>query len=205
MKPDEAFYIPCGHDYLGAPRQLKPCYVLDRLKPVLGRPEIKKIGQNIKYDWMVLRRHGVELSGVAFDTMLESYLINPSKRTHGLDQIALGYLGHKMISYEDVTGKGKNAVLFSKVPIDQAVPYACEDADITLIAHNFFEPMIKKEGLSTLLETVEMPLVPVLMDMEMRGITVDKDMLRVTVRNLLNTSLNSLKKTSIHLPEKNLI
>ncbi|MCJ7773637.1 MAG: DNA polymerase I [Desulfobacterales bacterium] len=183
VKPDEAFYIPCGHDYLGAPKQLAVSYVLDALKSVLENPKIKKIGQNIKYDWVVLKRHGANLSGVAFDTMLESYLINPSKRTHGLDQIALGYLGHKMISYEEVTGKGKNAVVFSKVPIDKAVPYACEDADITLMAHHFLEPMIKKEGLLKLLETVEMPLVPVLMDMEMRGITVDKDMLRATSKS----------------------
>ncbi|MBW2179084.1 MAG: DNA polymerase I [Deltaproteobacteria bacterium] len=178
INPDEAYYIPCGHNYLGAPKQLELDYTLDTLKPVLENPKIKKIGQNIKYDWIVLKRHGVHLSGVAFDTMLESYLINPSKRTHSLDQIAINLLGHKMISYEDVAGKGKKAIEFSKVPIDKAVPYACEDADITLIAHKHLEPMIKKEGLSKLLETVEMPLVPVLMDMEMRGIVVDKDRLR---------------------------
>jgi DNA polymerase-1 len=177
VKPDEAFYIPCRHDYLGAPKQLDLNFTLDALKPVLENPEIKKIGQNIKYDWMVLKRHGVNLAGVAFDTMLESYLTNPSKRTHGLDQIALSLLGHKMISYADVAGKGKKAVVFSKVPIDTAVPYACEDADITLMAHHLLEPMIKKEGLSKLLETVEMPLVPVLMNMEMRGIVLDKDRL----------------------------
>jgi len=166
INPDEAYYIPCGHNYLGAPKQLELDYTLDTLKPVLENPKIKKIGQNIKYDWIVLKRHGVHLSGVAFDTMLESYLINPSKRTHSLDQIAINLLGHKMISYEDVAGKGKKAIEFSKVPIDKAVPYACEDADITLIAHKHLEPMIKKEGLSKLLETVEMPLVPVLMDMD---------------------------------------
>lgn len=193
VKQDEAFYIPCGHDYLGAPKQLTVSDVLDALKSVLENPNIKKIGQNIKYDWVVLKRHGADLSGVAFDTMLESYLINPSKRTHGLDQIALGYLGHKMISYEEVTGKGKNAVIFSKVPVDTAVPYACEDADITLIAHNMLEPMIRKEGLLTLLETVEMPLVPVLMDMEMRGITVDKDMLRATSKSF-ESQLEQLEK-----------
>jgi len=178
IKPDEAYYIPCGHNYLGAPKQLELDHTLDTLKSVLENPKIKKIGQNIKYDWIVLKRHGVHLSGVAFDTMLESYLINPSKRTHSLNQISLNLLGHKMISYEDVAGKGKKAIAFSKVLIDKAVPYACEDADITLIAHKHLEPMIKKEGLSKLLETVEMPLVPVLMDMEMRGIVVDKDRLR---------------------------
>lgn len=193
IKPDEAYYIPCGHNYLGAPKQLELDYTLDTLKPVLENPKIKKIGQNIKYDWIVLKRHGVHLSGVAFDTMLESYLINPSKRTHSLDQIAINLLGHKMISYEDVAGKGKKAIEFSKVPIDKAVPYACEDADITLIAHKHLEPMIKKEGLSKLLETVEMPLVPVLMDMEMRGIVVDKDRLRENSASFGN-QLEQLKK-----------
>ena len=108
--------------------------MLQRLKPVLENPEIKKVGQNIKYDWMVLSRHGINLEGVAFDTMLASYLLNPSKRAHDLDQIALDFLEHKTISYQEVAGKGKNAVLFSQVPLDKAIPYACEDADITLMA-----------------------------------------------------------------------
>ncbi|MGD8702528.1 MAG: 5'-3' exonuclease H3TH domain-containing protein, partial [Desulfosarcina sp.] len=148
LTPAEAWYIPVGHNYLGAPEQLSPAVVLDRLVPVLSNPKIEKVGQNIKYDWMVLRRHGADLEGVLFDTMVASYLINPGKRAHGLDQIALDYLGHKNISYSAVAGKGKQAVTFDQVTIDKAVPYACEDADMTLAAHDVFIPLLKKSGLT---------------------------------------------------------
>ncbi|MBU2520770.1 MAG: DNA polymerase I [Proteobacteria bacterium] len=179
VKADEAFYIPCAHEYKDAPKQLKLDEVLKRLKPVLENHKIKKIGQNIKYDWIVLLRHGIRLSGVIFDTMLASYLINPSKRAHNLDQIALDFLDHKTISYEEVAGKGKNASCFSKVSLEKAVPYACEDADITLMAYNVLMPMLKDMGLEELFEKVEMPLVPVLMKMEMTGINVDREKLMI--------------------------
>lgn len=179
VKADEAFYIPCAHEYEDAPKQLKLDEVLKRLKPVLENHKIKKIGQNIKYDWIVLLRHGIRLSGVIFDTMLASYLINPSKRAHNLDQIALDFLDHKTISYEEVAGKGKNASCFSKVSLEKAVPYACEDADITLMAYNVLMPMLKDMGLEELFEKVEMPLVPVLMKMEMTGINVDREKLMI--------------------------
>ncbi len=169
----QAVYIPCAHNYLGAPKQLDLKTVLDRLRPVLENPEIEKIGQNIKYDWMVLARHGINLAGVAFDTMLASYLLDPSKRAHNLDQIALDFLGHKTITFEQVAGKGKNAVLFSKVALDKATPYACEDADITLMAYDVLNPKLKELGLDELMASVEMPLVPVLMQMEMRGTGLD--------------------------------
>ncbi|WP_331457535.1 DNA polymerase I [Desulfosarcina ovata] len=177
VKPGEAWYIPVGHNYLGAPEQLPLQTVLDRLQPVLADPAIEKIGQNIKYDWAVLRRHGVELAGVTFDTMVASYLIEPAKRAHGLDQIALDYLGHKNIRYEEVAGKGKNAVTFDQVTIDKAIPYACEDADITLSAHEIFLPRLEADGLSDLMKNVEMPLLPVLLEMEMTGICVDREKL----------------------------
>jgi len=177
VKADQAFYIPCAHNYLGAPPQLGLKLVLAELKPVLENPELKKVGQNIKYDWMVLARHGINLKGVAFDTMLASYLLNPSKRAHNLDQIALDFLDHKTITYEQVAGKGKNALMFSQVPVDRAIPYACEDADITLMARDVLVPGLKELGLEELMETVEMPLVPVLMRMEMRGTGVDVDRL----------------------------
>jgi len=179
VKADEAFYIPCVHEYKDAPKQLKRDEVLKMLKPVLENHKLKKIGQNIKYDWIVLKRHGINLSGVMFDTMLASYLINPSKRAHNLDQIALDFLDHKTISYEEVAGKGKKASCFSRVPLEKAVPYACEDADITLMAYNVLMPMLKDMGLEELFEKVEMPLVPVLMKMEMTGINVDKEKLTV--------------------------
>jgi DNA polymerase-1 len=178
VKPDQAFYIPCGHNYLGAPGQLPLDDVLQQLKPVLENPEVKKVGQNIKYDWMVLARHGVDLAGVVFDTMLASYLLNPSKRAHNLDQIALDFLNHKTITYEQVAGKGKNAVPFSMVSLEKAVPYACEDADITFMAREVLIPRLKQLGLDELLAEVEMPLVPVLMRMEMHGARIDTRRLR---------------------------
>ena len=178
MKADEAFYIPCAHDYPDVPEQLALKDVIHLLKPVLENPDIKKVGQNIKYDWIVLDRHGINLEGVVFDTMLASYLINPSKRAHNLDQIALDFLDHKTITYKEVVGKGKNASGFAQVAIEKAVPYACEDADITLMAYHVLGPELNKSGLTELLEKVEMPLMPVLMRMEMNGICVNKDKLR---------------------------
>ena len=155
VKPDEAFYIPVAHDYENAPRQLNISAVLKKLKPVLKNPKIKKIGQNIKYDWMVLLRHGVHLAGVAFDTMLASYLINPSKRTHGLDQIALDLFGYKTIGFGDLVGKGKGASVFNEVVLEKAVPYACEDADLTLAAQHVLKSNLEEIGLLHLFETVE--------------------------------------------------
>jgi len=178
VKANQAYYIPCRHNYLGAPDQLKLQDVLDKLKPVLENPQIKKIGQNIKYDWIVLERNGINLAGVVFDTMLASYLLNPSKRAHNLDQIALDFLGHKTITYEQVAGKGKKAMLFSQVPLDKAVPYACEDADITLMVRDVLLPKLKELGLDELMTSVEMPLVPVLMRMEMRGAGINVERLQ---------------------------
>jgi DNA polymerase-1 len=177
LQANEAFYIPCAHDYIGAPRQLPLAEVLNLLRPVLEDPAIKKVGQNIKYDWIVLSRHGVTLEGVAFDTMVASYLLNPSKRAHNLDQIALDFLGHKTISFQEVAGKGKNALSFNQVLLEKAVPYACEDADITLMAKDELTPRLEEIGLNDLMENVEMPLVPVLMRMEMQGTCVDIDRL----------------------------
>lgn len=178
VRDDEAFYIPVGHRYLGVPDQLAAEEVLQTLKAVLENPELKKIGQNIKYDWLVLGRSGIELEGVAFDTMLASYLLNPSKRAHNLDQIALDFLGHKTITYQDVAGKGKSARTFDQVPLEEAVPYACEDADITLMARNVLDDELQAIGLGALMNEVEMPLVPVLMRMEKKGVRVDRGKLR---------------------------
>ena len=190
MKADEAFYIPCAHNYPDVPQQLALKDVVDFLKPVLENSGFKKIGQNIKYDWIVLYRHGINLKGVVFDTMLASYLINPSKRAHNLDQIALDFLDHKTITYKEVVGKGKSASGFEQVALDKAVPYACEDADITLMAYHVLGPELNKSGLTELLEKVEMPLVPVLMRMEMNGICVNKDKLN----NLSKTFETKLKQ-----------
>ena len=178
IEPHEAYYIPCGHRYLGAPTHMTCKDVLDTLKPILANPAIGKIGQNIKYDWMVLSRHGVDLQGVCFDTMVASYLLNPSKRSHSLDQIAMDFLGHKTITYAEVVGKGSKKAGFEVVPVEQAIPYAAEDADITLMAYEALRPQLEDLGLMDLFDTVEMPLIPVLLRMEMSGITVDQDRLR---------------------------
>lgn len=193
-KADEAFYIPCAHDYPDVPEQLGLKDVIDRLRPVLENRDIKKIGQNIKYDWIVLDRHGINLKGVVFDTMLASYLINPSKRAHNLDQIALDFLDHRTITYKEVTGKGKNASGFAQVPIEKAVPYACEDADITLMACNVLGTELSKAGLTELFEKVEMPLVPVLMRMEMNGIGLNKDKLH-SLSKTFEIKLETLEKS----------
>ncbi|HPA14460.1 MAG TPA: DNA polymerase I [Desulfobacterales bacterium] len=177
ITPDQAFYIPCAHNYPGSPEQLEIAEVLNRLKPVLENPGIKKVGQNIKYDWMVLFRHGVNLAGVMFDTMLASYLINPSKRAHSLEQIAMDFLDHRCITFQEVAGKGKNAS-FARVCLEKAVPYACEDADVTLKAYHVLWPILREIGLLELFEKVEMPLVRTLMDMEMRGVLVDTEKLQ---------------------------
>jgi DNA polymerase-1 len=177
MKPDEAFYIPLAHDYPEAPAQLEFEKVLNQLKPVLENPDVKKVGQNIKYDWMVLKRHGINLGGVVFDTMLASYLINPSKRAHNLDQIALDFLDHKTITYKEISGKGQKDVSFAEIPLEKAIPYSCEDADITLMAYQVLMPLIENAGLMELYNNVELPLVPVLMNMEMAGVCVDRDKL----------------------------
>ncbi|PQP32942.1 DNA polymerase I, partial [Desulfobacteraceae bacterium SEEP-SAG10] len=160
------------------PDQLELKTVLNLLKPVLENPDIKKIGQNIKYDWIVLKHYDINLAGVVFDTMLASYLINPSKRAHNLDQIALDFLDHKTITYQDVTGKGKKSISFAEVPLEKAGPYSCEDADIAFMAYHVLKPMLEKLDLMELMENVEMPLVPVLMKMEMTGICVNRDKLR---------------------------
>lgn len=177
-EPHHAVYIPCGHRYIGAPAQLSLETLREHLQPLLADETIGKVGQNIKYDWTVLRRHGFTLAGVRFDTMLGSYLLDPSKRAHNLDQIALDFLGHKTITYAEVAGKGKGAVTFDQVTLERAVPYACEDADITLRAYEVLRPRLEALGLMPLLEQVEMPLVPVLMDMEMAGVRLDREKLR---------------------------
>ncbi len=176
-EPNAAAYIPCGHRYIGVPDQIPREVVLARLKPVLEDASIAKVGQNIKYDWTVFRRHGVDLAGVAFDTMLGSYLLNPSKRAHNLDQIALDFLDHQNITFADVAGKGKGALTFDQVTLEQAVPYACEDADITLRAYEVLRPQLDALGLMELMAQVEMPLVPVLMEMEMTGVRLDQQKL----------------------------
>ena len=201
-QPHEAFYIPCGHSYLGVPDQLPRARVLEVLRPVLEDPAVAKVGQNIKYDLIVLARHGVQVAGIVFDTMIASYLINPSKRGHNLDQIALDFLDHQTITYAEVAGKGAAAVTFDKVTLDKAVPYACEDADVTWMACEVLRPRLEKAGLAHLMDTVELPLVPVLVRLEMKGICVDRRVLEGLSREF-QTELEQIEQDIHRLAGEN--
>jgi len=166
------FYVPLGHTD-DTPQIGKPD-ILRILGPVLADPDLHKAGQNIKYDMIVLARYGMPLNGVVFDSMIASYLLNPTRRGHGLDQIALDLFGYKMVSYEEITGKGKDQIGFQEVPATDALFYAAEDADLTFMAYQRFSEHLEKQGLSDLMAEIEVPLIPVLADMEMTGFRVDK-------------------------------
>jgi DNA polymerase I len=190
-QPDTGFYIPVGHtsDTLQPSRE----DVLRILGPVLADPELCKAGQNIKYDMIVLARYGMPLKGVVFDTMIASYLLNPTSRGHGLDQIAMNLFGYKMVSYEEVTGKGKDQIGFQDVPVADAVFYAAEDADLTLMAFRHYLQELRDQGLLELMETMEVPLISVLADMEMTGFRVDKDALAKLSEDF-ETEMNQLEQ-----------
>ena len=173
VKADEAYYVPCAHKNTGDNVKITFNDAVNSLKPILENNTIKKIGQNIKYDMIVLKRHGISITGIAFDTMVASYLVNPAKRAHGLDQLAMEILNHKTISYEEVAGKGKNEICFSEVPLEKAVPYACEDADITFALYGILEKQLEGTALIDLLTDVELPLLILLAKIEMSGIKVD--------------------------------
>jgi DNA polymerase-1 len=169
----EGWYLPLGHHYLGVPEQLPRALVIDTLRPLLKDPAIKKIGQNIKFDALVLARAGIELQGVETDTMIASYLAQPAAKAHGLDALASDLLGYRTISYSEVTGNGKHQVGFEQVEIDKATIYAAEDADITLRLAEKLLPMVEESGQGRLFREVEMPLVEVLTAMEQHGVRID--------------------------------
>ncbi len=160
-----------------APDQLSRATVLDTLRPLLENPALRKVGQNIKFDMQVLANNGIRLAGLWFDTMLASYVLNPSRTGHGLDTLALEHLNHRMISYSEVTGSGKNQKNFSEVEIADASRYACEDADATWLLRRKFEPLLAADGLDELFHTVEMPLVSILAEMEQCGVLLDSTLL----------------------------
>jgi DNA polymerase-1 len=157
--------------------QLPRNTVLDRLRPLFEDAALRKIGQNIKFDMEVLANNGINLSGVWFDTMLASYVLNPSRQGHGLDVLAQEHLNHRMVSYSDVTGSGKNQKNFSEVAIEAASRYACEDADATWLLRRKFEPLLTASQLDTLFHSLEMPLVPILSAMENHGVLLDSALL----------------------------
>ncbi|MHA7840861.1 MAG: DNA polymerase I [Gammaproteobacteria bacterium] len=179
LEPGKAAYVPFGHDYEDAPQQLSESEVLDTLKPLLEDPLKKKIGHHLKYDKNVLANHSINLQGIAFDSMLESYVLNSAAFRHDMDTLALKYLSKKTISFEEVAGKGAKQKTFNQISLDTAGPYAAEDADITLQLHEKLWPEIKKEKtLQWIFSTIEMPLVPVLSDIECTGVLVDANLLR---------------------------
>ncbi len=184
-EPGRAAYVPFGHSYEGAPKQLAEASVLSALKPLLESETKGKIGQNLKYDMSVLAKYGIRLSGVRYDTMLESYVLDSTATRHDMDSLALKYLSHKTISYEDVAGKGAKQKRFDEVRIDEAGPYAAEDADIALRLHLALWPRLSaEESLRSLFEEIEIPLIAVLSIMERNGVKVDAKMLGKQSREL---------------------
>lgn len=174
IEAGEAAYLPVGHDYPGAPKQLARDWVLERLKPLLEDEAHKKVGQNLKYDMSVLANYGIELRGVAYDTMLESYVLDATATRHDMDSLALNYLHYTTIHFEDIAGKGSKQLTFNQIDIEQASPYAAEDADITLRLHQALWPKLAGEAsLAGLLTKLEIPLVPVLSRIERNGVRID--------------------------------
>jgi DNA polymerase-1 len=178
VEPGAAVYVPLAHEYPGVPEQLPSGDVLRRLKPLLENPAIAKIGQNLKYDIAVLERYGIRPAGIQFDTMLESYVLDSTATRHDMDSLALKYLGHKTVTYEEVTGKGARQRPFNAVEIEPATHYAAEDADIALRLHRQLWPRLAAvPGPRRVFEEIEMPLMPVLARMEKHGVLIDADML----------------------------
>jgi len=171
FKEGEAYYIPVAHKYLGAPKQPDFKSVLERLKPVLQSPKIKKVGQNIKYDYIVLKRAGLEIKDMNFDTMIASYLLNPIRGEHGLKYLALKHLGYKMLSFQELVGDKRT---IAEIEIEKVTGYSCDDADFTLRLKNKFSPLLEKEGLNKIFYELEIPLISVLADMEINGVKVNK-------------------------------
>ncbi len=174
----KAAYLPLSHDYMDAPEQLNAQEVLAKLKPILEDANIKKVGQNLKYDMSILANVGITLRGVEFDTMLESYVFNSVASKHNMDDLALKYLGQKTISFEEIAGKGAKQLTFNQVPLETATTYAAEDADITLRLHQHLWPRLTKSPeLTTVFTDIELPLLSVLSQIERHGVLVDSMLL----------------------------
>jgi len=179
VEAGKAAYVPVSHQYPGAPQQLSREYVLEKLKPLLQDASLKKVGQNLKYDMSILARYGIELKGIAFDTMLESYVLDSTGSRHNMDALAEKYLNHKTIHFEDIAGKGKKQLTFDQIDLQQAGPYAAEDADITLQLHQALWPRLEPEAkLAGLLQDMEVPLLSVLSRIERNGVRIDRGMLK---------------------------
>ena len=174
----KAAYVPVAHDYPGAPEQLSRELVLKKLKPLLENKKPVKVGQNLKYDSHILRRYAITLAGIKNDTMLASYVYNSVASRHDMDSLSLQHLGHRPVSFEDIAGKGAKQLTFNQIGLDEAAPYAAEDADITLRLHDkLWGEVSKEKSLLSVLTEIELPLLPILVDMEQRGVQIDAHLL----------------------------
>lgn len=180
LEADKAYYIAINHP----DSVLEEEYVLREIKPIFENKSIKKVAQNIKFDTMILRQHGIPVQNLYFDTMVASFLINSSSSQHNLDNLAQEYLNYKMISIEEIIGSGKNQKLMTELPSGEVFTYACEDADITMKLKQLMEPKLKELKLEDLFYSIEMPLIEVLMEMEEQGVTLDLPLLESLSRNL---------------------
>ena len=186
LENGEAAYLPLQLDYLGAPKTLEKITALTLLKPVLENPAIQKVGQNFKYDLTIFARNGIDVQGVAFDTMLESYVLNSTGR-HNMDDLAKRYLGHQTISFEEIAGKGKNQLTFNQIPLGKGAEYAAEDADVTMkLQQMLWEKLSKEPSLEKLFKEMELPLLGVLSRMERRGVLIDSDALFLQSNEIAN-------------------
>ena len=186
LENGEAAYLPLQLDYLGAPKTLEKTTALTLLKPILENPTIQKVGQNFKYDLTIFARNGIDVQGVAFDTMLESYVLNSTGR-HNMDDLAKRYLGHQTISFEEIAGKGKNQLTFNQIPLEQAAEYAAEDADVTMkLQQVLWEKLSKEPTLEKLFKEMELPLLGVLSRMERRGVLINSDALFLQSNEIAN-------------------
>ena len=177
-KSDQAFYIPVGHRLREAEEQLPLPWVLKELKPILEDRKVNKVGQNLKYEWIVLKRYGMHLQGIYCDTMIASYLLNPTKHNHNLGEIAREYLDRNVTDYKEVVGTGSKEVTFDRVELERARDYSCGDADVTLQLSHLLLPKLEEEGLKDLYYQMELPLAIVLAKMEMNGVKIDIDLLQ---------------------------
>jgi DNA polymerase-1 len=191
VQPGQAAYVPLAHDYPGAPAQLERTAVLEKLRPLLENKDIYKIGHHLKYDRNVLANHNIILSGMRYDSMLESYVLDSTATRHDMDSVALKYLNHQTIKYEDVAGKGAKQLGFNEVPVETAAPYAAEDADITLRLHAAMWPQLTAQpALEKIYDEIELPLLTVLSDMEQTGVAIDTGMLASQSKELARRILD---------------
>ncbi|GLQ73122.1 DNA polymerase I [Vibrio penaeicida] len=194
-----AAYVPVAHDYLDAPEQLDRDWVLEQLKPLLEDSNVAKVGQNLKYDASVLARYDIEMQGIKHDTMLASYVYNSVGGKHDMDSLALRFLQHSCMSFESIAGKGKNQLTFNQIDLEEASPYAAEDADVTLRLHNrIYSNLEQDEKLNHIYQDIEMPLVPVLSRIERTGVIID-DMLLGAQSQEIAVRLDELEQKAYEL------